>query len=81
MRDQRQNCFIKTFGNKWYTYCLDEWIFKYEFSKETLTEHFKTHSLKGFGVEQMNAGIVAAGAVLHYFRETQHPQLESYFIN
>ena len=48
-----------------------DWIFSYDFAYETLLQHFGTHSLKGFGVEGMDAGLVAAGAVLYYLTETQ----------
>jgi DNA mismatch repair protein MutS len=49
----------------------EDWVFGYDFAYETLTQHFDTHSLKGFGVEHMDIGVVAAGAVLHYLQETQ----------
>ncbi|PEN09564.1 DNA mismatch repair protein MutS [Longimonas halophila] len=49
----------------------EDWVFGYDFAYETLTQHFDTHSLKGFGVEHMDTGLVAAGAVLHYLQETQ----------
>ncbi len=50
---------------------LDDWIFNYEYAKELLLMQFKTQNLKGFGVENLSAGIVAAGAVLNYLQETQ----------
>ena len=49
----------------------EDWVFGYDFAYETLTQHFDTHSLKGFGVEHMDTGLLAAGAVLHYLQETQ----------
>ena len=49
----------------------EDWVFKYDFAYQTLVEHFETHSLKGFGVDDMDLGIVAAGAALHYLGETQ----------
>ncbi|MFV1980419.1 MAG: DNA mismatch repair protein MutS, partial [Rhodothermia bacterium] len=57
---------------------LDEWVFGFDFAYETLLRHFETHSLKGYGIDHFTAGIVAAGAVLHYLGETQKgalPQL------
>ncbi len=54
---------------------VDDWVFTYDYAYETLVEHFKTHSLKGFGVEDLGSGIVAAGAALHYLRETQQGSL------
>jgi DNA mismatch repair protein MutS len=49
----------------------EDWVFKYDFAYQTLLEHFETHSLKGFGVDDMDLGVVAAGAALHYLGETQ----------
>jgi DNA mismatch repair protein MutS len=49
----------------------EDWVFKYDFAYQTLLEHFETHSLKGFGVDDMDLGVVAAGAALHYLSETQ----------
>lgn len=53
----------------------DDWVFTADFAQETLLGHFRTHSLKGFGVEGMELGLVAAGAVLYYFKETQKGRL------
>ncbi|MHB1921848.1 MAG: DNA mismatch repair protein MutS [Chitinophagaceae bacterium] len=72
----KQKDFHALFGTSFYTYPLDEWIFSSTYSKETLLKHFHTHSLKGFGVEQMEAGIIAAGAILHYLKETEHTRLQ-----
>ncbi len=63
-------------GEKTYTYTLDDWIFDTNYGLEQLTKHFQTHSLKGFGVETMQAAHAAAGALLHYLRETEHPNLQ-----
>ena len=64
--------FLDLFGDKFYTSTLEDWVFTSEFSKEKLLSHFGTVSLKGFGVEALTEGTVAAGAVLHYLSETQH---------
>jgi DNA mismatch repair protein MutS len=64
------------FGSKFYTYSLDEWIFTMQYAKESLLKHFGTLSLKGFGVEDLTAGIIAAGAILHYLKDTEHPNLQ-----
>ncbi len=68
--------FSEFFGDKFYTYGLDEWIFMEDFSNETLLKHFGTASLKGFGIESLNLGIVAAGAALHYLAATQHDRVQ-----
>lgn len=62
-------------GDKFYTYQLDEWIFQYQYTFEKLTTHFNTANLKGFGIQEMNAAIIAAGVCLHYLNETHHNQL------
>jgi DNA mismatch repair protein MutS len=49
----------------------EDWVFGYDFAYETLLDHFETHSLKGFGVDDLDHGLVAAGAALHYLGETQ----------
>jgi DNA mismatch repair protein MutS len=67
--------FKEYFGNKFFTYTLDEWIFEAAYSTEALLKHFGTHSLKGFGIQNMPAAIIAAGAVLHYLKDTEHPNL------
>jgi DNA mismatch repair protein MutS len=71
-----QKDFKSFFGSKFYTYSLDEWIFTEQYAKESLLKHFGTQSLKGFGVEDLSAGIIAAGAVLHYLKDTEHPNLQ-----
>ncbi|MDA3905634.1 MAG: DNA mismatch repair protein MutS [Bacteroidales bacterium] len=64
--------FNKTFGDKFFTTTFDDWVFTSEFGSDILLKHFDTLSFKGFGVEHLQQGIVAAGAVLHYLNETQH---------
>ncbi|MCG7751877.1 DNA mismatch repair protein MutS [Flavihumibacter cheonanensis] len=68
--------FKENFGSRFYTYTLDEWIFQETYAQETLLKHFQTHSLKGFGVEELPLGLVAAGSILHYLRDTEHPNLQ-----
>jgi DNA mismatch repair protein MutS len=71
-----QKKFKDFFGAKFYSYTLDEWIFSEAYAEETLLKHFQTISLKGFGVDDLRKGITAAGAVLHYLKETEHPNLQ-----
>ncbi len=73
---QYQKHFKETFGSKFYTYTLDSWIFDTVYATESLLKHFQTHSLKGFGVEDLPLAIVAAGAVFHYLKDTEHPNLQ-----
>lgn len=72
----RQKDFRAQFGVKFYTYALEEWIFNNAYAEEILLKHFETHSLKGFGIEHMPDAIVAAGAALHYLKDTEHPHLQ-----
>jgi len=74
--EKRKNEFFNdTFGTKFYTYKLDDWIFTPEAANDRLLKQFETSSLKGFGVQNMTYGIIAAGAVLYYLDITQHLQL------
>jgi DNA mismatch repair protein MutS len=72
----QQKKFKEYFGGKMYTYTLDEWIFDPSYATDTLLKHFQTHSLKGFGVEELQNGLIAAGAILHYLKDTEHPHLQ-----
>ncbi|MCB9209068.1 MAG: DNA mismatch repair protein MutS [Ignavibacteriales bacterium] len=54
---------------------IDEWIFNEEYAKDTLKEQFKTQTLKGFGIENLSGGIISAGAILHYLKDTQKSNL------
>jgi len=67
--------FLEYFGDKFYIYGLDDWAFTPEFGNESLLKHFGTQSLKGFGIEQLDSGIIAAGAALHYLADTQHDKV------
>ena len=71
-----QKHFKEQFGSTFYTYSLESWIFDQKYATETLLKHFQTHSLKGFGIEEMQEAIVAAGAILHYLKDTEHPNLQ-----
>ena len=73
---QHHKKFLDLFGDKFYTSTLEDWVFTSEFSKEKLLSHFGTVSLKGFGVEALTEGAVAAGVVLHYLSETQHHHIK-----
>ena len=67
--------FRDRFGDRFNTFFLEDWVFKPDYALETLTKHFQTNSLKGFGVEDLPEGIIASGAVLYYLSETQHSRL------
>ena len=76
VQKQKKNQFTEDFGNTSLSYFLEDWVWKQDYAEENLHSHFDTKSLKGFGVEHLNFGIIAAGAVLHYIKETQHHKLQ-----
>jgi DNA mismatch repair protein MutS len=71
----KKEIFLESFGPKFYTFKLDDWIFTQEAANDRLLKQFETSSLKGFGVQNLNFGIIAAGAILYYLDITQHEQL------
>ncbi|MDY0342298.1 MAG: DNA mismatch repair protein MutS [Lentimicrobium sp.] len=68
--------FFELFGDKFYINTFEDWVFTRTFGEELLLRHFNTLSLKGFGIEDMNSGIIAAGASLHYLAETHHDKVQ-----
>ena len=68
--------FSELFGNNYHTFFTEDWVFQEDYARETLTNHFKTKTLKGFGVDHLVHGVIAAGVVLHYLSDTQHRQLQ-----
>src|SRR5664279_3494909 len=71
----KKDLFLEYFGPKFYTFKLDDWIFSPEAANDRLLKQFETSSLKGFGVQNLNFGVIAAGAILYYLDITQHEQL------
>lgn len=68
----QESRFHELFGGKFYMYPIEEWFFDRDASREKLEKHFEVNSLKGFGIERMNCGISAAGAVMNYLEMTKH---------
>ncbi|WP_172822611.1 DNA mismatch repair protein MutS [Gramella sp. MAR_2010_147] len=68
--------FNDNFGKDLHCFYLDDWIFKTDYAEETLNGHFNTKSLKGFGIDHLEEGIIASGAVLYYLAETRHHRLQ-----
>ena len=64
--------FTRRFADSFFTFTLEDWVFTKTYTEDLLLNHFGTKSLKGFGVDKLDLGIVAAGAALHYLNETQH---------
>jgi DNA mismatch repair protein MutS len=73
---QQQKIFKETFGNRFYTYAVDDWIYQSDFLNEKLLRHFDVQTLKGFGIEDYRSGIMAAGSALHYLTEAEHTNLQ-----
>lgn len=73
---QKKKLFAETYGDDHHTFYLEDWVYKYDYAYETLNNHFQTKSLKGFGVDELEEGIISAGAILYYLSETQHKKLQ-----
>ena len=71
----KRGMFEGNFGNKFFTFELEDWVFTETSSREKLLKHFETKNLKGFGVEHLKNGIIASGAILQYLNMTQHYQI------
>jgi len=73
---QNKKDFLETFGDNFHAFYLEDWIYKEDYALETLTNHFQTNSLKGFGIEELQHGVIASGAILYYLSETQHNKIQ-----
>jgi len=71
----RRQDFEQRFGNKYFTFELDDWAFTEQAAHQKLLRHFGVNSLKGFGVDHLRSGVAASGAILQYLEQTQHTQL------
>ena len=76
VQKQFKKKFKELFEDRFYTFFLDDWVFQKEYSVDSLHNHFGVNSLRGFGVQEIPEGIIAAGAVLYYLSETQHNNLK-----
>ncbi|RFN59651.1 DNA mismatch repair protein MutS [Marixanthomonas ophiurae] len=73
---QKRKQFSEAFGDQYHTFHLEDWVFQIDYASETLNKHFNTKNLKGFGIDHLQSGIIAAGAALHYLDETRHNKLQ-----
>jgi len=76
MGKRQYKTFVDQYGANFYTYALDEWPYTGDYAVETLLKHFEVKSLKGFGIDRLPLGVVAAGVALHYLNETEHRNLQ-----
>lgn len=72
---ERKSDFARFSGTRYCTFEMDEWVFTDQNSRQKLLKHFGTKNLKGFGVEHLNSGIIASGAILQYLEQTQHTHI------
>ncbi len=75
VQKQYKKQFKEQFGTQYPTFYLDDWVFKTDYAHESLQNHFKIKSLKGFGIDDLPFGIIASGVILYYLSETQHNKL------
>ena len=73
---QKRKLFTELFGAHYHVFYLEDWVFQSDYAEEVLNKQFNTTSLKGFGVDLLPSGIIAAGAALHYLSETRHDKLQ-----
>ncbi len=73
---QKRKLFTEVFGAHYHVFYLEDWVFQSDYAEEVLNKQFNTTSLKGFGVDLLPSGIIAAGAALHYLSETRHDKLQ-----
>ena len=71
----KKHAFAGAFGTSYFTYELEDWIFTTDSANDRLIKQFETKNLKGFGVDNLNLGIIASGAILHYLDQTYHKQV------
>ncbi len=74
--NNKKKQFLEYFGEKHYTYDIDDWVYTTEFADEILLKHFGTKSLKGFGISNLQSAVIAAGAIIHYLGTTEHSKLD-----
>lgn len=73
---QKHNDLVALFGEGFYSYRLDEWLFTEDYTREILFKHFQVKNMKGFGVDHFHEALIAAGVCLHYLSDTQHHQVQ-----
>lgn len=76
IQKNKREKFFEQFGDKFYTFTYDDWVFTKDFTYELLIKHFGTTSLKGFGLEEYDQAIVASGAALYYLSDTHHDKID-----
>lgn len=75
VQKQKLREFQESFKTDFYTNTFEDWVFTEDFANDILLKHFDVNSLRGFGIDECQLGVIAAGACLHYLNETQHTEL------
>ena len=73
---QQKADFKQHFGEDFHVFYLEDWIYKEDYAFESLTKHFQTNSLKGYGIDDFNEAVISSGAILYYLSETQHNKIQ-----
>jgi DNA mismatch repair protein MutS len=73
---QQKADFKQHFGEDFHVFYLEDWIYKEDYAFESLTKHFQTNSLKGFGIDDFNEAVISSAAILYYLSETQHNKIQ-----
>lgn len=76
IQKNNKNQFKEAFGEDFNVFYLEDWVYKEDYANETLQHHFQTNSLKGFGIDELQDGVIASGAILYYLSETQHNKVQ-----
>jgi DNA mismatch repair protein MutS len=76
VQKNKRQPFTELFGDQFYLSYFEDWVFTHDFAHDLLLKHFGTNSLKGFGLSDLESGIIAAGVALHYLSETQHDKIQ-----
>lgn len=76
IQKNNRNQFKEIFEEDFNTFYIEDWVYQEDYAFETLTNHFQTNSLKGFGIEELLEGIISSGAILYYLSETQHNKVQ-----
>lgn len=74
-KDKKER-FQREFGDDYYHYTLDEWVYSHDYAVDLLTQHFSVQNFKGYGIEQMEGAQIAAGSILHYLKSTENNHLD-----
>lgn len=73
---KHKTSFPQLFGDRFNTFCFEDWVYSHDFAYPLLLEHFKVKTLKGFGIENLSLGITSAGAIIQYLADTEHRRIQ-----